>query len=162
MAGVTIPGVLARCHELIRHVVFISCAIPPDGATLLDVLSPKMREFSLAIPRTPRGNSQTEEQVRAGQTYDMDESQTRFTLEIVVPEAYWPIRESVDHAGLRQPVPRTWVRLLGDRSFPPDAQDVMAARAGCSELVDVDSGHMAMISHPQELAGALDLIHSRR
>jgi pimeloyl-ACP methyl ester carboxylesterase len=159
MAGLTIPGVLERVHELISHVVFVSCAIPPDGGSLLDTLPPDIREFALAAPPSSAGGSQTLDEVRAGQTYDMDEDQARFTVDVVVPEAYWPLREPVDHSGLRQSVPRTWVKLLQDRSFPPDVQDIMAQRARCADMVEVDSGHMVMISHPAELATVLNHVH---
>jgi pimeloyl-ACP methyl ester carboxylesterase len=159
MAGLTIPGVLARVPERIRHVVFVSCGIPPDGGSLLDVLQPDIRAFAEAMEPSPAGASLTPEQVRLSQCADMDDEQTRFTLEIVVPEAYWPTREPVDTTGLRQPIPRTWVRLLRDETFPPEVQDAMARRAGCRHVVAIDSGHAAMISHPVELAAVLDAVH---
>lgn len=159
MAGLTIPGVLAQAHERIRHVVFVSCAIPPDGASLLELLAPEFVELAESTPPSPEGHRLSAQEVRESQTYDMDEAQADFTVDIVVPEASWPVREKIDLAGLRQPVPRTWVRLLQDRSFPVDLQDTMAARAGCTDFVDLASGHMAMVSHPAELAEALNATH---
>ena len=69
------------------------------------------------------------------------------------------MRDPVDLDGLRHPVPRTWVKLVGDRTFLPEQQDVMAERAGCADIVELDSGHVAMISHLQQLADMLNQIH---
>ncbi len=100
------------------------------------------------------------EEVVAMQCYDMDDEQTAFTLEVTVPEAYWPVRDAVSLDGLRHPVPRTWIKLTRDRTFVPAAQDEMAARAGCGEVIEVDSGHLAMVSHPEQLAAVLNAIHA--
>jgi pimeloyl-ACP methyl ester carboxylesterase len=160
MAGLTIPGVLEVAHQSVRHVVFISCAIPPDGDSLLALLPDEIRALAESQPPSPEGAGQTPEEVVAGQTYDMNEEQRQFTLEIVVPEASLPIKEPIDLAGLRRQVPRTWIKLLQDRSFPPEVQDAIAARADCTEVIELDSGHMAMISHPNELASILNRINA--
>ena len=160
MAGLSIPGIIDRVHERLRHVVFTSCALPPDGKSLLDLLPPEVAALASAFPPTPAGSALSPEEVVAMQCYDMDDEQTAFTLEVTVPEAYWPVRDAVSLDGLRHPVPRTWVKLTRDRTFVPAAQDEMAARAGCGEVIEVDSGHMAMVSHPEQLAAVLNAIHA--
>jgi pimeloyl-ACP methyl ester carboxylesterase len=159
MAGLTIPGLLEQAHELIKHVVFVSCAIPPDGESLMALLPADIREMAESFKDATVELRQTDEQVRLTQTYDMNEEQAQFTVDIVVPESPG-LNENVDLIGLKQPTPRTWVKLLLDRSFTPDVQEVMAARAGCTDIVELDSGHMAMISHPAELAAILNRVHS--
>jgi pimeloyl-ACP methyl ester carboxylesterase len=159
MAGLTIPGVLERAHERIRHVVFVSCVILPPESSLLDRLPRELADRAAAIPPSPLGSRLSPAELRANQCADMDDAQTEFTLEVVVPEAYWPTREHVDPSGLDRPVPRTWVKLLQDRTFPPAVQDEMAQRAGCDHVVELRSPHLAMISHAAELASILDVIH---
>ncbi len=159
MAGLSIPGIVERVHDRVRHLVFVSCAVPGDGRPLTDLLPPEVRAIVEASEPVPEGVSLPPDGVREMQCYDMDDAQTAFTVEIVVPEAYWPVRDAVDLAGLARPVPRTWVQLRDDRTFPPALQEEMAERAGCTELVPIDSGHMAMISHPEELAAVLNAIH---
>jgi hypothetical protein len=66
------------------------------------------------------------------------------------------MRDPVDLSGLRHPVPRTWVKLMTDRTPTPEQADVMADRAGCTDIVELDSGHLAMITHPQQLADVLN------
>jgi pimeloyl-ACP methyl ester carboxylesterase len=159
MAGLSIPGIVDQVHDRLRHIVFVSCAVPGDGRPLLDLLPPDVQAIVESSEPVAEGVSLTPEGVRGMQCYDMDEAQTAFTLDVVVPEAYWPVRDPVSLAGLSRPVPRTWVQLLGDRTFPPALQEEMAQRAGCTRLLPIDSGHMAMISHPGELADALNAIH---
>jgi pimeloyl-ACP methyl ester carboxylesterase len=160
MAGLSMPGIIDRVHDRLRHVVFTSCAVPADGRPLLDLLPPEVAELANAIPPSSAGASLTPDEVVAMQCYDMDEEQTAFTLDVVVPEAYWPVRDPVSLDGLRHPVPRTWIKLLRDRTFVSEEQDKMAARAGCGDVIEIDSGHMAMVSHPSELSAALNRIHA--
>jgi pimeloyl-ACP methyl ester carboxylesterase len=92
----------------------------------------------------------------------MDEEQTQFTVSIVVPEAIPPMTQPVSLAGLKRPVPKTWVKPLADQTFPPDVQTVMAERAGCGRVVELGAGHLAMISRPEELAAILNNVHAGR
>jgi len=156
MAGLVMPGILREIGERFSHVVFVSCAILPAGTSLLDLLPLDLAARARAIPPTPEGSSLSEDEIIELECYDMDADQTRFTVEVVVPEAFGPIREPVDPSGLAHPVPKTWVRLLRDRTFPPAMQDEMAARAGCTSTVELDSGHMAMISKRREPAHVLN------
>ena len=87
---------------------------------------------------------------------DMSEEQADLTLERLVPEALGVMAEPTDLTGLRQPVPRTYVRLTRDASISLDAQDRMIANLGGADVIDLDAGHMAMISRPAELASLLN------
>jgi pimeloyl-ACP methyl ester carboxylesterase len=160
MAGLSIPGILDQAYGRFRHVVFVSCTVPPEGKSLVDLLPAELVELLETMPPSPEGLAISSDQARGIQCYDMEEEQTRFTLDAVVPEAYWPMREPVSLAGLQLPVPRTWVRLIGDQSWSPEAQAEMARRTGCQEVIDLSSGHMAMISHPEELAAILNRVHA--
>ena len=86
---------------------------------------------------------------------DMDATLTAWTLDRMVPEAVSVLTEPSDLTGLRRPVPRTYVRLVRDASIDLDAQDRMIATLAPVDVVDLDSGHMAMVSHPEQLAGIL-------
>ena len=160
MAGLSIASIVDQVYQRLRHIVFVSCAVPPDGESLLSLLDPELRELAkLAVP-DPVGTHMPKKLIIETSCYDMDGDQTAFTLDVVVPEAYWPLHDPVDLAGLRHRIPRTWIKLMADRTFPPDQQDLMAERTACSEVLELDSGHLAMISHPQQLADRLNKIHS--
>jgi pimeloyl-ACP methyl ester carboxylesterase len=75
-----------------------------------------------------------------------------------VPEATGVLLQPCDLGGLRHGADRTWVRLLRDAVLPAAKQDAFVAHIGGARVVDIDAGHMAMISRPAELASTLDRI----
>jgi pimeloyl-ACP methyl ester carboxylesterase len=163
LAGITLPGVAARVSDRIRRLVFISCAVPPHGvsvADVLDTLSPTVAEIAAQLGSdviTAHGALHPD-LATAMFCNDMDESQRAFTLARLVPESMNIISEPVDLDGLRLDIPRTYIRLLRDASLTLDAQDRMAANLGNAQIVDLDAGHMAMISRPAELAAILEAL----
>ena len=161
MAGLTLPGVAEAVPDRLRRLVFISCAVPPNGTSLTEVLA----DFSPTVKTVIEGvGDQVVDQrgtlhpdvATAMFCTDMDASQTASTLERLVPEAVSVLSEPADLTGLRQPIPRTYVRLTLDASISMDAQNRMIANLGTAEIVDLEAGHMAMISHPHELADVLN------
>ena len=39
MAGLTIPEVARRAPERVAHLVFLSCSVPPEGGSIVDILT---------------------------------------------------------------------------------------------------------------------------
>jgi pimeloyl-ACP methyl ester carboxylesterase len=166
LAGITLPGVAARVSGRLRRLVFVSCVIPAHGANVadvLDTLSPAVAEVTAKIGDDVVGADGTLHPDLAATMFcnDMDEAQRAFTLARLVPESMAVIAEPVDLAGLRMSIPRTYVRLLQDASLVLASQDRMAAKLGDVQIVDVDAGHMAMISQPVELARALNQLSAQ-
>ena len=89
---------------------------------------------------------------------------TRFVLEGLVPEAPGPIFAPSRLAGLASGVPITYVRLLRDAIAPPEMQDAYIAAirsVAPASVVELDSGHNAMVSQPEALAKILNTIQAR-
>jgi hypothetical protein len=59
--------------------------------------------------------------------------------------------------GLSPSIPGTYIKLLRDNVLPPKWQDKAAANIG-AEIVTLDSGHMAPLTHAKELAAILNSI----
>ena len=160
MAGVSLAGIVDQVHDRLRHVVFVSCVVPSDGASMVSELRPDLAELARSASPTPAGVWPGKKILAQTMCAGMDEGQTSFTLDVSVPEAFWPMHDPVDLSGLRHAVPRTWVKLLHDRSPSPEQADIYAERVDCPEVVELDTGHFAMITHPQELADVLNQIHA--
>jgi pimeloyl-ACP methyl ester carboxylesterase len=160
IAGLSMPGIVDRVHDRLRHIVFVSCIVPQHGESMLSELPEEFRELANSVAPDPAGALPGRKLSVQTMCYDMDQEQTAFTLGVRVAEAYWPMRDSVDLSGLRHPVPRTWVKLMADRTPTPEQADILAERAGCTDVVELDSGHFAMITHPQQLADVLDQLNS--
>jgi pimeloyl-ACP methyl ester carboxylesterase len=87
---------------------------------------------------------------------DLDDEQFAWCLERMVPESPALPNEPVDLSGLQSPTPRTWVRTIRDAILPPDRQLSFVERVGGCPVIDLDAGHMCMISQPDALATILD------
>jgi pimeloyl-ACP methyl ester carboxylesterase len=161
MAGLSLPGVAESIPTRLRQMVFISCAVPPHGTSLGEVLGGFSPSTAAIAERV--GDELVDDRgvlhpdlATAMFCNDMNSTQTAATLARLVPECVGVLTEPADLTGLRQPIPRTYVRLTLDASLSLDAQDRMIQNLGAVEVVDLDAGHMAMISRPRELAALLN------
>lgn len=152
-AGVITPAVMARLAGRLRHVVFISAVIPPDGSRVIDQIDPGVRD---AVEASISGGiyAQTREGAAAMLCEDLSASLAQWTLDRLVDDSAALLAEPVDLSGLTIDVPRTYVRLSLDRCYTPDLQEAAAARAG-GDSVTLKSGHMAMVSVPEQVAALL-------
>ena len=153
-AGVSVPRVMAELAPRLRHVVFLSAVVPPDGTAVLDQIDLAVREL---VRAAIDGGvySQDREGARAMLCNDMDSEQADWTLDRVVDDSGALLTEIVDLSGLSADVPRTYVRMTQDHCYPPDLQEPSAARVG-GDVAYLETGHMAMVSAPQQVAKLLN------
>jgi pimeloyl-ACP methyl ester carboxylesterase len=162
LAGLSLPGVVEKVPERLRRVVFVSCAVPPDGVPLGEVLegfSPHAAEIAQQLGDEMVDSSGVLHPDLATAMFcnDMTPEQTASTLARMVPEAMGVMGEPADLAGMRtRSVPRTYVRLSADAIVSLETQNQMIENLGGAEVADLDSGHMAMISRPDDLARILN------
>jgi len=157
LAGVTLPGAIGLLGDRVRHAVFLACTVPEDGTSTLDTLDPEVQALArdgLAaaseVPAVLEGELAT---LVLGD--DLSDEQLAWCLERTVPEAPNVVTGAVDLSGLRHPVPRTWIRTLQDTIVAPDKQQRFAATVGDCPVVDLDAGHMCMVSAPTALAALI-------
>ena len=156
LAGITLPAVGAAIPERIRRLVFVSCTVPAEGEAVLDMLAPDVEELARENLLNRVAGVLPEAMSRRMFCNDMEEEQTRFVLDHLVPEAWRPMRTPSQLAGLRGGIPATYVKLLRDQSVPPDLQDAMIRNIGDPRVVEIDSGHNVMVSQPKALARVLN------
>jgi pimeloyl-ACP methyl ester carboxylesterase len=155
-AGVSVPRVMAELAPRLRHVVFLSAVVPPDHTSVLDQIDPAVRELVRAS--TASGvYSQDREGARLMLCNDMDAEQTEWTLDRVVDDSAALLVEEVDLSGLSADVPRTYVRLTEDHCYSPELQGPSAGRVG-GDVAYLDTGHMAMVSAPRQVAELLSAL----
>jgi pimeloyl-ACP methyl ester carboxylesterase len=163
LAGVTLPGVAGRAPDRVARLVFVSCAVPPHGTSVAEILSTLSPAVAEAAARLGDGMiSETgglhPDLAAVMFCNDMDDAQIDFTLSRMGPEAPGAISQPVDLTGMPAGIPRTYVRLLQDESLTLATQDQMICNLGGAEVIDLDAGHMAMISQPARLADILNAL----
>ncbi|GAC1316770.1 MAG: alpha/beta fold hydrolase [Acidimicrobiales bacterium] len=158
-AGVVVPAVAALVPNRVDRVIFVSCAIPPEGGRLRDTISPvlwwvtnlaNLGKSTLDPPPKPVA--------RWLFCNGMDSSQRDVVLQHLCPEVKVIASERVSRRELPSTIPLTYVKLLKDRAIAPRRQDRMIANLGHPEVVTMDAGHDVMISHPADLAALLERV----
>ena len=162
--GYVIPGVAARLdeHPSVRlcSLIFVAATVPAEGRRPVDYLREDLRELAInhheEVLEGARGH--TLGGLRDG------EAPIETALEIVENgprmglEAPAPLLAEFRWAGFPSKVPRYFVRCLKDKVIPPDLADTMIANMGGATVVDLEAGHRAFDSHPEELASIIDRI----
>ncbi|WSQ13340.1 alpha/beta hydrolase [Streptomyces sp. NBC_01231] len=156
-AGVTIPRVLDLIPDRIRHVVLVSAVVPTDRSRVLDQIDPEVREL---VEQSITGGvyHQTREGAAAMLCNDMDEATTTATLNRLTDDSAALLSEPVDLSGYGREIPRTYVHLTRDQCYVEELQQRSIALLR-PDVIDLDTGHMAMISAPEKLASVLNTIH---
>jgi hypothetical protein len=86
---------------------------------------------------------------------DLTDQQFAWCLDRLVPEAPRLTTDPVDLSPLHSSLPRTWIRTLQDIIVPAAKQLRFAGNVGNCPVVDIDAGHMCMVSQPATLASLL-------
>ncbi len=153
LAGVTLPRVAARIPERLARLVYVSCVVPAEGATVFDAMDDERVETA----------AESSEPAMAGEGLaremfcnDLDEQQARFVLDRLVPEASGPLHEPMSFDGFDRSVPQTYVKLLRDRALTLPAQERSIEALGVADVRELDTGHTVMVSAPEQLAAILN------
>lgn len=157
LAGCSLPRAVARLGDRVRHVVFLAAMVPASGTGTMHELRPHVRAH-VKKSTAERQPTMDPEQAKRFFGNDLDDDRFAWCLERLVPEAERLTTEPVDLTGLRPPIPRSWVRTTRDAILPPEKQTRFAARVNANPVIDLDAGHMCMISQPAALAEILHRI----
>lgn len=169
MGGLTISEVARRVPDRVEHLVYVSCMVPPEGASAIEALPEDLRAMTRqAVEEARRGGDNPiggldDETIRSMFCNDMDEAQTGFMLEHTGTEVAVVLAEPTSRAGIPADLPKTFVKLLRDESLAPEVQDVLIhnlrdSPGGGVDVVTIDAGHCVMISQPKKLADVLNPI----
>jgi pimeloyl-ACP methyl ester carboxylesterase len=155
LAGCSMPAILGMLGDRVRHAVFVACTVPSDGNSAYDMLDPAIQErIRDAGGIEPRPMDPEMAKLVLGN--DLTDEQFAWCVDRLVAEAPQLTTEPVDLSPLRSDLPRTWVRTLNDIILSADAQLGYAANVGDCPIVDLDAGHMCMVSRPGPLADLLN------
>ncbi len=157
LGGVTIAGAAARLGPArVNHLVFIAATIPPDGHTVLDTFGLPLRLTVPFVARRRRLANNPRWTARRSFCNGMTPDQRAFVLDNLCPDAPWLLTEPVATKSLPPGIERTWVLTTRDRAVSPARQKRNMANLGAvGRVIDIDSCHDVMVSHPDQLARAI-------
>jgi pimeloyl-ACP methyl ester carboxylesterase len=157
LAGCSMPATIGVLGNRVRHAVFVACTVPKQGQSSFDTLSTEIQTRAQAASDDGEPGVLNRDLARAFFGNDLDDDQFGWCFERMVPEALNLVTEPVDLSPLQSPKPPcTWVRTLQDAIVDPEKQAQFANNVGGCDVIDLDAGHMCMISKPIELAHILN------
>jgi pimeloyl-ACP methyl ester carboxylesterase len=160
LAGCSMPAIVGRLGDRVRHAVFVACTVPEDGTSAFDTLDPEIQAIGKAARDSEELGILDPAIARAAFGNDLDDEQFAWCVERMVAEAPRLTFDPVDLAPLRSTAPlpmrRTWVRTVRDAIVSPGKQLRFAGNVGDCDVVDLDAAHMCMISQPAATAAILD------
>jgi pimeloyl-ACP methyl ester carboxylesterase len=168
--GLVVPGVVVALGDRVRAVVLVAALVPPEGGCGLDCMKPAHREGLRATVEqaaaaggpaiTLPGPPADPEPFRTAYGGDpLTDDELAFVVDPArcvadtVHHYFQPVRWS-EAAG----VPVTYVRTVRDRPVRPEAQQEMVARLPGAAVVELDTGHLPMVTHPALLAEVLGAV----
>lgn len=157
MAGVTVPGVVARLgSSRVREMVLATAFIPPQGTAIVDTLGGPLAYLARFAVR--RGKPFLLPRAAAGYAFcnGMTRAQRQFSLSTICRESVHLAGDNVDRSDMPDDVPRTWILTTRDRALSPRSQRAsIEAIGGVDTVIPVDTCHNLMISEPKLLADIL-------
>jgi pimeloyl-ACP methyl ester carboxylesterase len=157
MAGVTVPGVVAKLgSSRVREMILATAFVPPQGSAIADTLGGPLAVFARRAARIGRPMKIPAPAARWAFCNNMTAAQRRLTMSKLHAESARVPGEPVDRSGLPADVPRTWILTTRDRALSVASQHAsIAALGGVDTVIPVDACHEVMFSHPQRLAQIL-------
>jgi pimeloyl-ACP methyl ester carboxylesterase len=157
MAGVTVPGVVAKLGSArVREMILATAFVPPQGNAIVDTLGGPLAWFARRGAKIGRPMKVPKFAARYAFCNGMTPQQRRFTLSRLYPESARIPAEPVDRSDLPADVPRTWILTTRDRALSVASQQKsIEALGGVQTVIHVDACHELMTSHPERLAQIL-------
>lgn len=158
-SGVLVPPAAAQLGDRVAAAALVGGTVPIEGRSWVDLQPLPVRAvFGLLARVRPDGARSPAAQNRATLCQDLDDEATAAVLERRVAEPPRVLLDPVSPAALPPDVTAHLIRLTDDRAVPEAVRDASEARLLGAVRHEIASGHLPMLSHPEELAALLTSI----
>jgi pimeloyl-ACP methyl ester carboxylesterase len=157
MAGVTVPGVVAKLGSArVREMILAAAFVPRQGQAIVDTLGGPLAVFARYAARSGRAFKVPRLAARYAFCNGMTKQQRQLTMSRLYAESARIPGEPVDRSALPDDVPRTWILTTRDRALSNKSQHAsIAALGGVNDVIPIDACHDVMFSQPERLAEIL-------
>jgi pimeloyl-ACP methyl ester carboxylesterase len=165
-AGLILPEIVKIIPERVKHLIFISATILPDGKRAIDMLPllPQLLNrfsFFLMSLGVEMPKKQVEKTIRKNFCNTCSESVIQFILKHKIqPEPKALAYERVTRKNMPS-IPASYIKLLKDKTNSLTNQAAMIHNYGRPAVYEIDADHMVMLSRPDKLAAVLNTIAVR-
>jgi pimeloyl-ACP methyl ester carboxylesterase len=153
MGGIAITQASARAPEHVAALVYIAAFAPAHGESLQDLVSlPEAATDGVQANMVVEGNvgMVPAEAAREVVYNECSPEVVAWAVARRRPQPLRPFGDKVDLDGIK-PLPKAYVLCTHDRAIPPPLQRLMAARAGCDPVIELDADHSPWLSRRDEL-----------
>ncbi len=156
LAGCSMPTIIGALGVRVRRAVFVACTVPASGQNAIETLDPDVRATlrGRQEPFWSRALDRSKTTLVLGD--DLSDEQIAWCLARVVPEAPRLTSDPVDLSPLEGPMPRSWICTSRDLIIPAEKQRRFADNVGHCPVLELDAGHMCMVTQPSVLAAMLN------
>jgi pimeloyl-ACP methyl ester carboxylesterase len=168
MGGVITTMAAARCPKRVASIVYVAAFLPEDGESLLDLTNlPEGADDQVQANVIVEGDppvATMPDEASTGALYGCcSEEVAAWAVAHQRPQAVAPYATpvSLDDREAFDAIPRSYVLCKRDRAIPPALQRLMLERAGCEEVIELDTDHSPHLSATAELAQVLDRLATR-
>jgi pimeloyl-ACP methyl ester carboxylesterase len=164
LAGGVAYTVAADHPETVAHLVGLAAVFPPPGRCALDLWPRGLRWAPRAQMMLRRGGASSPVTISNGRARrrlanDLDPATTKWLLDRLGPEIPEILTTPVSSKPLPSETIRTYVLCRNDRALSP-ARQRQHAGAIAAHIIELDSGHEAMLTNPHRLGDLLNTVAS--
>jgi pimeloyl-ACP methyl ester carboxylesterase len=152
LSGVIALAVAEKIGAKLAGFVAVSATIPKNGGSFLSCL-PFPQRLVMGVMMHLVGTRPPDAAIRKSLCTDLSDAAAKEVVERFQPESVG-VYATRCNAPAPQ-CPRLYVTLTNDHNFGLPLQQEMAANLGDAPTAAIDSGHLAMLSKPHELAKIL-------
>ncbi len=162
MGGVVATQAVARCPQPVRAIVYVAAFLPVDGESLIDLTNlpegaDDQVQANLVVEGDPPVATMPDAASREAIYAACSDEVASWALERRGPQPVLPFTQPVDLGGFDfAGIERSYVTCSRDRAIPPPLQRLMLERAGCANVVELDTDHVPQLSATAELAEILE------
>jgi pimeloyl-ACP methyl ester carboxylesterase len=158
IGGMLASGIAHKADEHVRHVVYLGSWLPEKGQNHISMMNwPQRAVLRLILKKNKDGVKAPDSALRKEYCNDLDRTSTELVLENACPEppGLFLQTTSWDPAPPTH-VPTTYIRLTNDNAVSQPLQSASIDRLREPKVVELESGHLPMLSQPRALADIIN------
>ncbi|MBC7372179.1 MAG: alpha/beta hydrolase [Bdellovibrionaceae bacterium] len=159
--GAIVNSMIGICPEKISKVIYISALVPLKGEKPMDLLKGVDQKLFMSAVKIEKSRIVPKSQKKLLMVLDSGINPNSLILPNTYSESTTPGGDVLDFDGEKfQKIPKYYIFTEADQIIPLAIQKKYVERVNILGTRSVNSGHLPMISQPEELAKAIEALLS--